>query len=565
MAGPVMTVERVTPRYPLTLLTALGCALAGYVFLGAPGLAQTSVGAWVPAFDPASGWFPAMHLFATGAILAGGAAVSRLLSRLDRPGLLPLTLFAIFQFGLLAVALTNMAIAAGAVRMGGGDAWVGALYLLPAIIALRLHPDLYMSVLKFRSWTHSMSLSALGPLKGGVLVALTVAANLAPLSLTFQFMTTHAGAQLAALFRRAVIAPDWYLRTLSEQITTVTATEWFLILCALGLSAFLGAIWSAGRVSTLRQAAMVRGLATQLSEAQHRFVADAVPAAVSAVMARASKARFLGWAFFWSFVIAPVCLAAAYFTYQWFDVLQAQHALSWVTTQASDFTPFAAGEAGWAEIAIPAALGLFVLLMSGPFARMVFAGARYDQLAYGSMLEETLQSRLLAGVAKGDFGPGQSFDADAFVAQASRRRYWISVPLVLAAIATAAATGFRDAGRGVAFTGDGLIAQDHFFSPPRLVRYYEVQAVAIDCKIGPAGGRPVYELTLPGGRVVDMIGSAPLNLMLDRYIATDQRLQFSGVGYAYPPGDLEPCLKAIQQQYNSVIAAGAARLLHVLD
>jgi hypothetical protein len=565
MAETAVTAAEAAPRQMFGYVTALACALAAFVFLGMPGFPDAHLALVLPMADPATGWFPAMHLLASGAIVAGGAWFLGVLQGLQRPGVIPLLTFAIFQFALLAVAVTNMAILSAGLRVGGGEAWISALFALPAIAALLTHTNFFVTVLRLRSWTHSMTVSALGPVQGGALAAFTVAVNLVPLSLTFQSMTTHAIAMVSALYRRAVIEPGWYAQSVWEQTLTVSAPESLMATAAFGLSAVLGGLWSIGRASARRQEAAAQGIAAQLNEAQTRFVADAVPAVVAAVSAHASRRRFVIWTSFWMLVAAPALLAAAYGAFRWFDVLQEQHALSWATAQASDFAAFAAGESGLAQYTIPVALIVFALSMSGPVARLFLPGARYDHLAFGTRVEEVVQTRLQSGVAAGQFGPGQPFDPNAFAERITRRRYWVTLPLVLTALALAVVTGFRDLGRGIVFTGDGVIAQDHYFAPPKLIRYYEIQAIALDCRIGPLGGRPVYELTLPGGRVVDMVGSAPLSERLDQYIAVDQRLQFSGVGYAYPPGDLQPCLAAVQKQYNSLIAAGTARLLHVLD
>jgi hypothetical protein len=564
MSGMAVPAETEPPRRILTLLIAAGCLLAAYVCYGAPGVWGTPLSAVVPKFDGATGWLPALHLSTTAALLVGGVWLTGLLRRLPQAGVAPLTLFALFQFGLMVCALANLAMATGGLRFGGDGVWA-LLFLLPGFAAIRLHSELYMAVLRLTSWVRSFSVSEHGPVTGGFLIALTVASNLVPLSLGFQSLTTHAGSVLNALFRGAAVDPGLYASAIWSQAATVSSQEGWLALAAAVVAAALGMAWGLSRASFVRRVAAADRVAASLTPAQLRFVEDALPAAIDAVQARASSSRYVGWAFFWILVATPALLIAAYAAAMWFGVLQEQHALSWTANAASDLTPFASGKTGWANYAIPGALVLVVLFMNGPAADLVLRGARYDRFAFGLPMADMLRARLVSAVQTGTYGPHQPFDAEDFADKATRQRYWLRVPAVLAAVAAAALSGFWDVARGVAFTGDGLIIQEHYFSPPRLVRYHEVQAIALDCRMDAFRARPVYELTLPDGRIVDMVGTAPLPERLDQYIAVDQRLQFSGVGYAYPPGDLEPCLKAIQKQHNSVIAAGTARLLHVLD
>lgn len=564
MSGEAVPAEAQPPRQTLTLLTAAGCLLAAYICWGAPGLWGTPLAAFAPKFDPATGWLPALHLGASAAVITGGVWLTGQLRRLPTAGVAPLILFAFFQFALMACALANLALATAGLRAGGDGAWA-ALFILPGFAAIRLHSEMYMAVLRLTSWVRSVSVSDRGPLAGGALIALTVASNLAPLAIGFQSISTHAGAVLSALFRGAVIDPTWYWSALWAQAATISPQEGWLAAGATLAAAILGAAWALSRAGHLRRSTIADRMAASLSPAQLRFTEDALPAAIDAVQARASSGRYVAWSLFWMLAVTPAFLLAAYAAATWFGVLQEQHALSWTANAASDLTPFASGKTGWANYAIPIALVLFVLTMSGPMANLFLRGARYDRFAFGQPMAELLRARLVAATAAGTYGPNQPFDAEDFADKATRRRYWVRVPLVLAALGAAAVSGFWDVARGVAFTGDGLIVQEHYFAPPRIVRYHEIQAIALDCRIDPFRARPVYELTLPDGRIVDMIGSAPLTERLDQYIAVDRRLQFSGVGYAYPPGDLEPCLTAIQKQHNSVIAAGTARLLHVLD
>jgi hypothetical protein len=565
MAGAADPADTDPPRNILSFATAAVCVAVAYVFVGAPGLSATPLGAVLPRVDPAQGWLPAVHLLASAVALSGGAWLTGVLRQMARPGALPLVFFAVFQFALLFCALANLALAAGAFRIGGLDGAMGLFLVFPGLAALRLHAELYMSVLRLQSWVSSIHLSERGPATGGALIALTVASNLVPLALCFQAITTHSGMVLASLFRRAAADPGLYGQAIWSQITSVSPQEGWMALAAAGTSILLGVFWALSRASDVRRVTQSNKAAALLSPAQLRFVEDALPAAVHAVQARASSSRFVSWSLFWMLAVTPALLTAAYSAAMWFGVLQEQHALSWTANAASDLTPFATGETGFAQIVIPAALILFVLTMSAPVADLLLKGARYDRAAFGQALDAALRAKLVAATRSGANGPGQAFDAEHFADLSTRSRYWIRIPLAISAIGIAAAVGFFEVARGVAFTGDGAIVQDHFFAPPKLVRYTEVQAVALDCRVGPLGAKPVYALTLPGGRVVDIVGSAPLNERIDQYIAVDRRLQFSGVGYAYPPGDLEPCLKAIQGQYNSVIAAGAARLLHVVD
>jgi hypothetical protein len=394
---------------------------------------------------------------------------------------------------------------------------------------------------------------------------LTVAANLVPLALSFQALTTHSGAMFATLFRRAAVEPQRYVEALAQQLVQVTPDERLLAMAALALAGTLGLLWSLARLRGLQVASAQDRMAAQLSPAQARFVDDALPAAINAVLAKASERRHLVWSVLWVVVATPVLLLGAYAAYQWFGILQEHYALGWIRGSASDFAPFASGEAGHARYAIPIALVFSVFLLNRPLARLLMRNARYDDLAFAQPMAEVLRGRLIASVAAGATGPGQAFDAKAFADTATRRTFWLSLSLLVASVAVAAYSGFVDVARGVAFTADGVIVQDNFFSPPQKIAYHDIQAVAVDCKIGPWGGRPVYELSLPNGRVVDMIGDASLKDRIDQYLAVDSRLQFSGVGYAYPPGDLMPCLKAIEGTYNPVIAAGTAKLLHVID
>lgn len=565
MAGGADQADAGSPSYGFTLLTAAGCVLAAYVHLGAPGVWGTPLANYVPRVDPAQGWLPAAHLLGNAGTLAGGAWLITVLRRMDRPGVLPLGFFAVFQFALLFCALSNFALAAGGIRIGGTDGAFGAILVLPALIALKLHSELYMAVLGLKSWVKSFNVSERGPVSGGALVALTIASNLIPLALSFQAVTTHAGAVLSSLYRRSAADPELYANAIWSQISTVNAHEGLLAVAAAAVSGLLGLFWAVSRSADVRKLAAADRSAASLSPAQLRFVEDALPAALHAVQARASSSRYVGWAFFWTLAATPILLTAAYAAAMWFGVLQEAHALSWTANAASDLRPFATGETGWAQVVIPAALVLFALTMSAPAADLFFRGARFDRFAFGKPVEAALRAKLVAAAASGTVGPGQSFDADHFANLAARQRYWIRLPAVFIATIAAAAVGFWEIARGVAFTGEGAIVQEHYFSPPKLVRYHEIEAIALDCRMGPLGAKPVYELSLPGGRVIDMVGAAPLPERLDQYIAVDQRLQFSGVGYAYPPGDLEPCLKKIQTQHNSVIAAGTARLLHVLD
>lgn len=550
--------------FGLTVLTAVACVLAAYVFAGAPGLWSSPLSAIVPKIDPVQGWLPAVHFVFSAAMILGGYWFAGVLRTMPQPGLIPLGIFAALQFGLLATALTNLSIAVAALR-SGGDVPAGLAFLAIGLVALRVHPDLYMAVLRHTSWVRSFQVSGLSPVLGSVLVALTAASNLVPLALTFQTLTTHSGAMLATLFRRASIDPQMYLAGVLNQTLTVTQTELSLAALAAAASVGLAIVWGLTRVAAGRRQSQAARIAQSLSAAQLRFIDDALPAAADAVNARASASRFVLWSVFWMFVVTPALLLTAYAAAMWFDVLQEQHALSWITVAQSDFRPFASGSVGYAQYLIPAALALIALTMSTPFARTLFAGARYDQFAFGQPMMDALRAKLTKDVHAGVFGPGQPFDAAAFAARATQQRYWVRLPLVLTALAAAALSGFWDVARGVAFTSEGVIVQEHYFAPPQFVRYYEIQAIALDCRVSPRGVRPVYELSLPSGRTIDMVGAAPLPDRLDQYLATDRRLQFSGVGYAYPPGNMEPCLTGIQKQYNSVIAAGTARLLHVLD
>jgi hypothetical protein len=564
MAGLADTADRQPPRGAFVNVVAAGCALAAYVCFGAPGLSGTVLPGSISTFEPATGWLPAAHLAATAMVLAGGGWVTSVLRSVERPGVFPLALFALFQFGLLVCGLANLALATAGLRFGGDGVWAAA-FLVPGLAAIRLHSELYMAVLRLKSWVRSFNAGDHGPLTGGALIALTVASNLVPLALCFQSVTTHSGAVLSALFRRAAVDPAWYANAIWSQVSTVSPQESWIVAAAAAASICLGAIWSATRFSVVRRTALANRAAALLSPAQLKFVDDALPAAVDAVQSRASSNRYIAWTFLWMLAATPILLTAAYAAAMWFGTLQELHALSWTANAASDLTPFASGDTGWANYAIPAALIYVALAMSAPIADLFFRGARYDRFAFGQPMDEVLRARLVMAVRSEAIGPNRPFDAGDFANKATRRRYWVRIPLAMFALGTAAMAGFWDVARGVAFTGDGLIVQEHYFAPARLVRFHEVQAIALDCHMDAFYARPIYELTLPGGRQVDMIGAAPLPERLDQYIAVDQRLQFSGVGYAYPPRDLEPCLKAIQKQHNGMVAAGAARLLHVLD
>jgi hypothetical protein len=497
-----------SPGYrALVWLTAMGCVLAAYVFMGAPGVQGSSLAAYVPVIDPMQGWLPAAHFLFSAAMLTGGFWFARVLRDIPRPGAIPLVLFALFQFGLLATVLANFAIAIAAFR-GAGDVATGFGFLIVAIIALRVHPDLYMSVLRYTRWVRTPHGSEHSPAMGSLLVALTAASNLVPLALTFQALTTHSGAMLATLFRRAVIDPQMYLAGIANQMATVSAAELSLAAMAAAVSVALGLFWGVSRLGTVNRLARAERVAQSLSAAQLRFADDALPAVADAINARASSSRFVLWSSVWMFLVTPVLLAAAYAAAMWFDVLQEQHILSWITASASDFRPFATGEAKYAQYLIPAALVWIAATMSAPVARSLFSGARYDQFAFGQPMHDIVRAQLYHGLSAGTIGPGQPFDAEAFASRATRRGYWARSLLAMAAIGVAATSGLSDIARGIAFTGEGLIIQEHYFAPAKLVRFNEVQAVAIDCRMDARGTRPVYELSLPDGRVANMVGAS---------------------------------------------------------
>jgi hypothetical protein len=186
-------------------------------------------------------------------------------------------------------------------------------------------------------------------------------------------------------------------------------------------------------------------------------------------------------------------------------------------------------------------------------------------LAYGRAFAQRIRVALLRGISLGDVGPGQSFDADMFVADAAKAKFLSPAMLALLILLTCAAVVVWEFGRNIVFTSDGLMISDSAMSPPVLVPYDKIQAASLSCSQSSLGPRPSYELSLPDGRVVDMIGTAELDTRLDQYLTVDRRIRFSGVGFAFPPTNGDACLKAIQQKYNSVIAAGTGRLLQLVE
>jgi hypothetical protein len=548
-----------------TILTVAGCIAGAYVFMGAPGLQPVLAAAGAPAFPAYQYWLMAMHLLATAGALSGGLWAVGLMRTLPKPGIFPLLAFSGFQFFTLLAALSNIALGVNMIRFQEGGALVGLALFAPAIAAIRLHAAMYMGLLRIGSWVQTAGVSTLPPLRGAAFVALTVAVNLVPLALAFQSMTTHMIAVLSVLFRRAVVEPDWYFTAIGQGVATVSSQEAAMAGGAGALALLLAALWAGGRITQQRQQQKAEALAGQLSAADTAFVADALPATISAVSARASSSRHVIWAFVWFLAVTPALLAGAYWFYLACDGLLGQYALSWVSSTTSDFENFAVTDQGYARYLVPAAMAGLAVFMSRAVLLTLMPEARFDIVAFGTDLASVMRAALLQRTAMGEIGPGRPFDAAAFVDETVRPRTWPGAAIAIALCLAAGAAAAYDLGRSVVFTADGVVTRAHLLARPMLTRYEMVQAVAIDCRIDALGAKPVYELTLPNARVLDMVGAARLDERLDQYLNADRRLRFSGVGYAYPPGDLTPCLKAIEEQYNPVIAAGAARLLHVVD
>jgi hypothetical protein len=556
---------RVPRRHLFTILTIAACIAGAFVFAGAPGLQGLLTAAGVPAFPVSQYWLVALHLLATAGALSGGLWVSGLMRDLDRPGILPLGAFAFFQFAVLIAALANIALAANILRFQDGAALAGLALLAPAIAAMRLHPEMYMGLLRIRSWVQSADVSNLSPLRGATLVALTIAANLIPLALTFQSLTTHMIAVLSVLFRRAEVDPVWYAQAMGHSAATISTAEANMAAAAGGLSLLLSLLWASGRFARRRQEHQSETLASGLSAADRAFVSDALPAAVDAVAARASSSRHLLWSFVWYLGVTPALLVLGYWFYLAFEGLLGQYALSWVSVSTSDFEMFAVTDQGYARYLVPAALAGIAMFLNRTVAHTLMPDSRFDFAAFATDTAVTLRAALLRKVGEGELGAGRPFDAAAFANNTVRPRTWPGAVIAFLLCLAAAGASAYDLSRSVLFTADGVMTQETLFEAPKLTRYDMVQAVAIDCRIDALGAKPVYELTLPDARVVDMVGTSRLDERLDHYINVDRRLRFSGVGYAYPPGDLTPCLKGIEEQYNPVIAAGTARLLHMID
>jgi hypothetical protein len=507
------------------------------------------------SFDYSGYWPLGLHLMTTAGAGLAGIWLRQAAGPLPRPGAIPLTAFALLQFSLLCLAFLSFALAATAVTIRGGPYPLGVLLVLPGAFSLAIHNALLSTFLRHRA--------ALSPLYGGALIFLALASNFVPLFLILDAVAAYFRALAAVLYLREAAEPLRFAPGVWELATSFSAQEQRNAgVAALGCAALAGA-WTWQRYVRDWTQRRVAAVLSPFSIPQQHFLEDAFAASSDALSSRTNAKADALWALVWMAGVAPALLVAGYWCFQNFPAWREAFALSALAVPGAEFAAFATADWDAGGGALAAGCAAFALFMRRPMASLFLPSARFDALA--AQGAEALTLALARAIGRGEIGPGSSFDADAFVERLARPRVTLPALVTLCAVAGALGVAGWDLNRAAAFTASGIVVREDWGLRKTLAAYEAVQAVAIGCTAAATGPKPSYVLHLPGGRTIEMIGGAPLDQRLDQYLSVDRRLRYAGVGFAYMPGDVPACLKAVEDRYNAVIAAGTGRLLHALN
>ncbi|HAH08991.1 MAG TPA: hypothetical protein DCL48_02705, partial [Alphaproteobacteria bacterium] len=436
----------------------------------------------------------------------------------------------------------------------------GLGFLVLALASVVTHARLQQAMIGM-PLHRSASSGATAPLAGSLRIGFTLAGSLVPLALALPLLNLQFTVLVSVLYRRVAVDQGWYLGALTGSLSTIGSREIVLAAVAITAAAGLAVSWGVRRQFSLRHEAQTQHLAAALSPAQTAFVSQGVAAAEQVLSEVASASRHRLWTFAWIALAAPALLIGAWFAYSRYNLWREAFAMRYAGPSSEDFSAFAAIEPGFGHLILAAALVLAALFLRNGVARLIWPSARYDQFAFEGDTALRLRLGLLKAVAKGEAGPTVGFDPVDFLMAVAGRRHWLSWIVTAIAGLSVVASVIVDFGSFAVFTGQGVYVSQGIAAPAKLVPYEEVEAAAAGCVANSSGLRPTYQLTLPQGRVIEMIGPSPFDGRLDQYLSVDRRLQYAGTGFAYVPTDGRSCLAAIEAAYNPVIAAGAGRLL----
>jgi hypothetical protein len=549
-------------------------ALAAPLTFGLAELQLNSSLPTIPELDGAQFWPVGLQLILTGVVLACGQRLALALSAYQfattTRRILLCGVLVLVQAPLLALSMINLALAGAYLASNGhGSIW-GLLFAVPGLAGFGLH-----------GWINILALGALRGVKGagghilGVFAPfILAAASLGPIVVGANGLMTQFRVLAAIIHGNTSVDPIWYLQTIAGQV----ASMGFAQVNAAAILAVLGAgltlVLGARALLQARDTRVVHAFESRFTSAQSAFVRDA-QAATEEFLRRGSHSTpaqlFLA---LWFGAVVPVLGGLTFLTFLNYDNWRARYAFARIPDAASepDFSAFAALDAGYAPYFVVAAFVL-VLLSRNAFASLFRGKVGQALFARSSGISDIIHDALVRKVARGSMGPGIAFEPKLLANSVATRWSRPMLALNFIAILGAGAVALNELSQFTIVGRDALIRHEGLFQKPRQNSYNDVQAVVLDCNMARGAARLSYSLVFGDGAGIEMIDKSPLNMRLDQYLAADKRIRANGAPIAYESWRnqsakeaIDPqCLSAIERQYNPMIAAGAARLLHLVD